>query len=67
MSRVGLTAESAGLLELAYEMCLCHELSIRGLNFARQVPIPVEYKGVKLDCGNGIRRRVLHLVEEIGI
>ena len=40
-----------GLLESTYEMCLCRELSIRDLNFSRQVPIPVEYKGVKLDCG----------------
>ena len=40
-----------GLLESTYEMCLCRELGIRGLSFARQVPIPVEYKGVKLDCG----------------
>src|SRR6059058_671386 len=40
-----------GLLESTYEMCLCRELSIRGIPFARQVPIPVEYKGVKLDCG----------------
>jgi GxxExxY protein len=40
-----------GLLESTYEMCLCRELSIRGLGFERQVPIAVEYKGVKLDCG----------------
>ena len=40
-----------GLLESTYEMCLCRELSIRGIAFERQVPIPVEYKGVKLDCG----------------
>jgi len=40
-----------GLLESTYEMCLCRELSIRGITFERQVPIPVEYKGVKLDCG----------------
>lgn len=40
-----------GLLESAYEMCLCRELSSRRLNFARQVALPVEYKGVKLDCG----------------
>jgi GxxExxY protein len=40
-----------GLLESSYEMCLCRELSIRGIPFERQVPIPVEYKGVKLDCG----------------
>src|SRR6266403_3417281 len=40
-----------GLLESSYEMCLCRELSFRGIPFERQVPIPVEYKGVKLDCG----------------
>jgi GxxExxY protein len=40
-----------GLLESAYEECLCHELSIRGVPFSRQVALPVVYKGVKLDCG----------------
>src|SRR5438094_5585159 len=40
-----------GLLESTYEMCLCRELSIRGLRFQRQVPIAVEYKGAQLDCG----------------
>jgi GxxExxY protein len=40
-----------GLLESAYEECLCHELRLRGLSFKRQVPLPIEYKGVKLDCG----------------
>jgi GxxExxY protein len=40
-----------GLLESAYEECFCHELSLRGVSFRRQVPLPVEYKGVKLDCG----------------
>lgn len=40
-----------GLLESAYEECLCHELQLRGIGFERQVPLPVEYKGVKLDCG----------------
>jgi len=40
-----------GLLESAYEECLCHELNLRGIRFQRQVPLPVEYKGVKLDCG----------------
>ena len=34
-----------------YEECLCHELHLRGIPFLRQVPLPVEYKGVKLDCG----------------
>jgi GxxExxY protein len=40
-----------GLLESAYEECLCHELSVRHLPFKRQVPLPILYKNVKLDCG----------------
>jgi GxxExxY protein len=40
-----------GLLESAYEECLCHELTLRGLPFTRQASLPVEYKNVKLDCG----------------
>ena len=40
-----------GLLESAYEECLCHELARRNLSFQRQVDLPIEHKGVKLDCG----------------
>jgi GxxExxY protein len=40
-----------GLLESAYEECLCHELKLNGIEFKRQHPLPVEYKGVNLDCG----------------
>jgi GxxExxY protein len=40
-----------GLLESAYEECLCHELSCLEIPFQRQVALPVSYKGVKLDCG----------------
>jgi GxxExxY protein len=40
-----------GLLESAYEECLCRELGLHGLPFQRQVSLPIEYKGVKLDCG----------------
>ncbi|RLB83491.1 MAG: GxxExxY protein [Deltaproteobacteria bacterium] len=40
-----------GLLESAYEECLCHELSLRGLSFESQKPLPVNYKGKRLDCG----------------
>jgi len=39
-----------GLLESAYEECLCHELSLRGVPFRRQVALPLSYKGVSLDC-----------------
>jgi GxxExxY protein len=40
-----------GLLESAYEECLCWELAQLGLACRRQVPLPVVYKGIKLDCG----------------
>jgi GxxExxY protein len=38
-------------LESAYEECLCHELHLLGISFRRQVELPVEYKGIKLECG----------------
>ncbi len=44
-------ALGAGLLESAYEECLCRELNLRGVNFVRQLSLPVEYKGIKLNCG----------------
>ena len=40
-----------GLLESAYEECLCFELRQSGIVFARQVQLSVVYKGVHLDCG----------------
>ena len=40
-----------GLLETVYEAALAYELTSRGLKVRRQVPIPVAYKGVKLDEG----------------
>ena len=40
-----------GLLESASEECLCHELSLRSLEFTRQTTIPVRYKNIKLNCG----------------
>ncbi len=40
-----------GLLESAYEECLCHELHLRDLDFKRQVALPVKFKGINLDCG----------------
>ena len=40
-----------GLLESAYEPCLCHELQLRNIHHARQVPLPVTYKSVQLDGG----------------
>jgi GxxExxY protein len=40
-----------GLLESAYEECLCHELQIKELAFFRQKNLPIIYKGTSLDCG----------------
>ncbi len=40
-----------GLLESAYETCLCYELEQIGLPFCRQVNLPIEYKGVQMDEG----------------
>ena len=40
-----------GLLESAYEQCMAQELRMRGIAFECQVPLPVKYKGVILDCG----------------
>ena len=52
-----------GLLESAYEACLCAELSLRGMRFERQQPLGVDYKGVHVDCGYRldlvVERRIL--------
>lgn len=40
-----------GLLESAYEECLCHELQSAGISFERQVSLPLVYKGIRLDAG----------------
>ena len=49
-----------GLLESAYEACLCAELALRKMRFERQRAIPIRYKGVLGDCGY----RVDLIVEE---
>ena len=40
-----------GLLESAYQKCLERELTLRDLKFEKEKQIPIEYKGIKLDCG----------------
>jgi len=49
-----------GLLESTYEQCLAHELALNDIAFKLQHPLPVEYKGLQLDCGY----RIDMLVEE---
>jgi len=40
-----------GLLESAYEQCPAHELRLSGIAFRLQWPLPVQYRGVQIDCG----------------
>ena len=40
-----------GLLESTYEACLCRELLLRQIPFERQVSLPLDYRGMKLECG----------------
>ena len=40
-----------GLLESTYEQCLAHELKLKDFRFKLQHPQPVDYKGLRLDCG----------------
>ncbi len=40
-----------GLLESTYQQCFAHELSLKGIDFQLEVPLPVDYKSVRLDCG----------------
>ena len=51
-----------GLLESAYEECLCRELVLKNIPFERQKEVPVEYKGCKLDCGYRLDLVVKNLV-----
>ena len=41
----------SGLLESAYEQCLCHEFANANMSFERQKSIGIDYKGTKLNCG----------------
>jgi GxxExxY protein len=52
-----------GLMESAYEACVCAELAERGIELERQRALPIRYKGVHLDCGYRldlvVRRHIL--------
>jgi len=45
------TALGPGLLKSAYESCLAHEFTLRGIEFVRQVELPVQYKDHLVECG----------------
>ena len=58
-----------GLLESAYEQCLAYELTLAKIPFTKEVGLPVEYKGIKLDCGYRIdflvNRRLIVELESV--
>jgi GxxExxY protein len=39
-----------GLLESAYEQCMAHEMTLQDIAFRLQVPTPIEFKGLRLNC-----------------
>lgn len=51
-----------GLLESAHKECLCCELGLRGIEFKRQLPVPVVYRGKVLDCGYRLDLLVENLI-----
>ena len=51
-----------GLLESAYQECLCRELFLRKVPFQRQLPLPAEYKGIRLVCSYRLDLLVLESV-----
>src|SRR6185369_630242 len=40
-----------GLLESAYQQCLAKELQLRGIPYQSEWPLPLEYKGLRVNCG----------------
>ena len=54
-----------GLLESAYQECMAHELFLRGVPFLRQYPLPVHYKGVRVECAYRLDFLVDDVVFEI--
>ena len=51
-----------GLLESAYQECLCQELVLRGIPFEYELKLPLEYKGIKLEHGYRVDLVVAGLV-----
>lgn len=56
------TALGPGLLESAYEECLCYELIQAGLNVEKQKALPILYKNIKVDAGYRLDLVVNHCV-----
>ena len=50
-----------GLLEYAYQHCLAQEMMLRAIPHRRELPLPLEYKGLRLKCGY----RIDFLVDDV--
>jgi GxxExxY protein len=51
-----------GILENAYKKCMCRELDLRGIRYQHELILPVNYKGIAVDCGYRIDLLVENLV-----
>ena len=51
-----------GLLESTYRECLCRELSLKNIPFRKEFGVPLQYKGIRLDCGYRVDLLVADLV-----
>jgi GxxExxY protein len=51
-----------GLLESAYQKCLCRELTLRGIPYVAEMAVPIEYKGVRVESGYRVDLLVRDLV-----
>ncbi len=51
-----------GLLESTYQQCLKHELNLRRISLRSEIPLPVKYKGIVLECGYRIDLLVMDSV-----
>ena len=40
-----------GLLESAYKACFVYELSLRGVRYQQELPVPLSYKGIRIEVG----------------
>ena len=57
------SALGPGLLESAYRACLCHEFTLRGLRYQKELPVPIRYCGLIVEVGY----RLDILVEDVVI
>ena len=58
-------ALGSGLYEIVYEVVLAHELKKHGINVDRQVPVSIEYDGIRFGEGRNFKNYT-HLIMVFG-